>query len=127
VIIDYLRGEPAARELFSAEARGRASFAINPVVLQELLLVADATGPKFERIRNHLRLLPVDIAKAEALLKRLHDLRSRSVHSNDLLILSSAEECDFLVTKDKRLRNLMKTDKPQVVAPEELVTRLRAE
>lgn len=125
VIIDFLRGDPAARQLFSAEAHGRASFAVNPVVLQELLLAADAAGPKFGRIRDHLRVLPVDVAKAESLLARLRDLRNRTVHSNDFLILSSAGECDFLVTKDKRLKNLVTSDKPQVVTPQELVTRLR--
>ena len=127
VIIDYLRGGVAARRLFSAEAHGHVRLAVNPIVLQELFLAADATGPKFERIRDHLKLLPVDFAKAETLLARLRDLRNRSVHSNDLLILSSADECDFLVTKDNALKNLMKDNKPQIVTPEELVTRLRVE
>jgi predicted nucleic acid-binding protein len=126
VVIDYLRGDPAALQLFSAEANGRVHFAINPIVLQELLLAGDAAAPKFERIRDHLRVLPVDFAKAEALLTRLHDLRNRVAHSNDFLILSSADECDFLVTRDERLKSLVRAGKPQVVTPEELVTRLRA-
>src|SRR6266700_7282018 len=96
VIIGYLRGEPSAAQLFSAEAEGRIRFAVNPIVLQELLLAADAAGlPELERIRDHLRVLPVDFAKAEALLPRVRALRDRLVHSNDLLILSSADECDF--------------------------------
>jgi predicted nucleic acid-binding protein len=126
VIVDYLRGEPAVLQLFSAEANGRARFAVNPIVLQELLLAADAAAPEFERIRDHLRVLPVDLAKAEALLTRLRAVRNRVAHSNDFLILSSADECDFLVTRDKLLKNLVTTEKPQVVTPEELVTRLRA-
>ncbi|HMD97026.1 MAG TPA: type II toxin-antitoxin system VapC family toxin [Terriglobia bacterium] len=126
VIMDYLRGEPAVLQLFSAEANGRARFAVNPIVLQELLLAAAAAAPEFERIRDHLRVLPVDLAKAEALLQRLRAVRNRVTHSNDLLILSSADECDFLVTRDKLLKNLVTTEKPQVVTPEELVTRLKA-
>jgi predicted nucleic acid-binding protein len=126
VIIDYLHGEPAARQLFSAEAQGRARLAINPIVLQELLLTADAAKVKFKRIRDHLRILPLDIGKAEALLERLGALRNRAAHSNDFLIMSSADECDFLVTRDERLKNLVTNDKPQVITPEELVTRLRA-
>lgn len=126
VVVDYLRGEPAAAQLFSAEADGRVRFAVNPIVLQELLLAADAAArPEFERIRG-VRVLPVDFAKAEALLPRLRALRNRVMHSNDVLILSSAGECDFLVTRDKLLKNLVTTEKPQVVTPEELVTRLRA-
>jgi predicted nucleic acid-binding protein len=47
-------------------------------------------------------------------------------HSNDLLILSSADECDFLVTSDVRLKDLVAADKPQIVTPEELVAQLKA-
>lgn len=127
VIIGYLRGEPPAVQLFSAEASGRIRFAVNPIVLQELLLDADAAvRPEFELIRDHLRVLPVDFAKAEALLPRVRALRDRLAHSNDVLILSSADECDFLVTRDRLLKNLVTAEKPQVVTPEELVTRLRA-
>src|SRR5881396_296422 len=68
VLIGFLRGDPSAAQLFSAEADGRIRFAINPIVLQGLLLAGDAARPEFERIRDHLRILPVDLAKAEALL-----------------------------------------------------------
>jgi predicted nucleic acid-binding protein len=127
VIIAYLQGEPSAVQLFSAEADGRIRFAINPIVLQELLLAANAASqPEFERIRDHFRLLPVDFGKAEALLPRVRALRNRLTHSNDLLILSSAAECDFLVTRDTLLKGLVTTDKPRVVTPEEFATQLRA-
>lgn len=127
VIVGYLRGEPSALQLFSAEAEGRVRFAVNPIVLQELLLAADAADrPAFERIRDHLRVLPVDFAKAEALLPRVRALRNRLAHSNDILILSSAVECDFFVTRDALLKALVTAGKPQVVTPEELITHLQA-
>jgi len=67
VILGHLHGETSAAQLFSAEADGRIRFAVNPIVLQELLLAADAADQAgFERIRDHLRVLPVDFAKAEA-------------------------------------------------------------
>jgi predicted nucleic acid-binding protein len=127
VIVAYLQGEQSAAQLFSAETEGLIRFAINPIVLQELLLAADAAGrPEFERIRDHFRVLPIDFGKAEALLPQVRALRNRLAHSNDILILSSAAECDFLVTQDMLLKSLVTTDKPQVVTPEELATRLRA-
>lgn len=127
VIIGYLRGDRPAAKLFSAEATGRIRFAVNAIVLQELLLAADAAGrPEFERIRDHLRVLPVDFAKAEALLPRVRALRNRLAHSNDLLILSSADQCDFLVTSDADFKSLVTEEKPRVVTPEELVIHLRA-
>jgi predicted nucleic acid-binding protein len=130
VIIGYLRGDPSAAQLFSAEADGRIRFAVNGIVLQELLLGGDAAGrPEFERIIDHLRVLPVDLAKAEALLPRvwaLRALRNRLAHPNDILIVTSADECDFLVTSDVLLKKLVTSGKPRVVTPEELATQLRA-
>ena len=127
VIIGYLRGDLSIAQLFSAEATGRIRLAVNPIVLQELLLAADAAGrPEFQEIRDHLRVLPVDFAKAEALLPRIRSLRNRVAHSNDILILSSADQCDFLVTSDTDFKNLVTAEKPQVVTPEELVAQLRA-
>ena len=48
------------------------------------------------------------------------------MHTNDVLILSSADECDFLVTSDVLLKSFVSSEKPQVVTPEELVAQLRA-
>lgn len=126
VIIDYLLGEPSTVQLFSAEAEGRVRFAINPIVLQELLLAGDAARPEFEQISDHLRVLPVNYAKAEALLPRVRALGDHLPHPNDILVLSSAIECDFLVTRDARLKTLVTTEKPQVVTPEEFVAHLQA-
>jgi predicted nucleic acid-binding protein len=127
VIIGYVQGDPAAVQLFSAEAEGRIRVAVNDIVLQELLLTSDAVDqPEFEQIRDHLRVLPIDLAKAEALVPGARALGSRLVHTNDILILSSADECDFLVTSDVLLKNLVTAEKPQIVTPEELVAHLRA-
>lgn len=127
VILAFLQGDSSAGELFSAEAQGRIRFAVNSIVLQELLLTADLAGQSdFERIREHLRILPVDFSKAEALIPRIRDLRNRIVHSNGVLILSSADECDFLVTKDSLLKKVASTEKPKILTPEEFAIHLRA-
>lgn len=83
-------------------------------------------APEFEQIRDRLRVLPVDYDTAEALLPKVRALRNRLAHSNDILILSSAEKCDFLVTRDAMLKKLVTAEKPRVLTPEELVTQLRA-
>ena len=80
-------------------------------------------------------MLPIDFAKAEALAAEVaralkttpkaSALKNRLAHSNDLIVLSSAGECDFLVTRDRLLKDLVTGDKPQVVPPKELVARLR--
>jgi len=127
VIIGYVRGDPTAVQLFSAEAAGRIRVAVNDIVLQELLLTSDAADrPEFEQIRDHLRVLPVDLSKAEALVLRARALGNRLAHPNEILIVSSADECDFLVTSDALLKDLVTAGKPQVVTPEELVAHLVA-
>ena len=127
VILAYLEGDSSAAELFSAEAQGRIGFAVNPIVIQELLLTADlGRHPEFERIREHLRVLPIDFSKAEALVPTIRKLRNRIVHSNDILILSSADECDFLVTNDLLLMSMARNEKPRILSPEEFATHLRA-
>jgi predicted nucleic acid-binding protein len=127
VIVEYLRGDPTATQLFSAEAKGRVQFAVNPIVLQELLLSGHAASrPEFERIRDLWKVLPVDYAKAQALIARVRALNYRIAHSNELLIVSSADECDYLVTKDPVLKTLVTREKPQVVTPEEMLAQLLA-
>jgi predicted nucleic acid-binding protein len=127
VIVGYVQGDPAAVQLFSAEAAGRIRVAINGIVLQDVLLAGDvADRPEFEQIRDHLRVLPVDLAKAEALVPLAQALGNRLAHTNDILIVSSADECDFLVTSDLLLKGLVMAEKPRVVTPEELVAHLRA-
>jgi predicted nucleic acid-binding protein len=127
VIVGYLRGDRSAAELFSAEAEGRIGFAVNPIVLQELLLAGDAAGrPEFENFRDHLHVLPLNIEKAEALVAKVRALRNRLAHPNEILIFSSAEQCDYLVTRDADFKRLATTDKPEVVTPEELIAHLQA-
>src|SRR5271165_2336927 len=126
VIFSYLKGDASAAQLFSAEAAGRIHFAVNDIVLQELLLGDAASLPEFERIIDHLHILPLDLAKAEAMVPRVTALGNRSAHTNDILILSSVDECDFLVTRAQALKDMAISKKPQVVTPEELVLQLRA-
>src|SRR5271167_4643083 len=61
VIFSYLKGDASAAQLFSAEAAGRIHFAVNDIVLQELLLADAASLPGFERIIDHLHVLPLDL------------------------------------------------------------------
>ena len=53
VIVGYLQGDPLAAQLFSAEAAGRIRFAVNPIILQQLILGGAARRPEFEHIVDH--------------------------------------------------------------------------
>ncbi len=130
VINEYLRGETWAVQLFLIESRHGIQFAVNPIVLQELLLTADpATAPELHRILDKILILPVELRRAESMVSRSRALNSRSAHANDVLILSSAEKCDYFATNDARQREIFAAvgGAPQVVTARELVTRLQAE
>jgi predicted nucleic acid-binding protein len=126
VILGYLQGEPSATQLFSAEAAGAIRIAVNDIVLQELLLSLDGErGPELERIVDHVQVLTVNLAKAEALVPRARAFKGRLPHVNDIVKLSSAVECDFLVASNALLKTLADAEKTQVVTPEEMVRHLQ--
>lgn len=128
VVAAYLRGESSSSHLFSDEILRKVHFAINPIVLQELLFIAETRKhPEIlNAVQKQFRLLPINLDKADEYLKYAVDLRNKIPHSNDILILSSAVECDYLVTYDLALKALSSrlSCKPQIVTPEQLLSQL---
>lgn len=125
VVAAYLRGESPSSRLFSDEVLRRVNFAINPIVLQELFFLAEThKHPEIlDNLQAFVSILPLNFERSEEYLQQATTLRNRLAHSNDVLILSSAAECDYLVTYDQALRSLS-TSKPQVVTPEQLLSQL---
>lgn len=129
VVASYLRGEAPSSHLFSSEMIEKIHLAINPIVLQELFFLAETRKhPEvLDEIQEEVRLLPLNFEKAEEYLKQAANLRDRIAHSNDVLILSSASDCDYLVTYDQALKTTLSslsTGKPKVVTPEQLISQL---
>lgn len=122
VLASYLRGELPSLHLFSHEIIERVNFATNPIVLQELFFLAEIRQhPELlNKIQQEVRLLPLNFEKADEYLKQAANLRNRIAHSNDVLILSSAADCDYLVTYDTALIEMLShrsSSKPQVRYP----------
>lgn len=131
VLSSYLRGESPSSHLFSREIIDQVHLAINSIVFQELLFMAETRQhPEIiEDIQHNLRILPLNIEKAEEYLSQTTNLRDRIFHSNDILILSSAADCDYFVTYDKALIKMLNSsshDRPQVVTPEQLLSQLES-
>lgn len=131
VVASYLRDESPSSRLFSREIRDRVRFAINPIVFQELffLLETHQHPERLNEIQETVIILPINIEKAEEYLKRATDLRNRIAHSNDVLILSSAADCDYFVTYDQaliKLSSFLPVTRLQVVTPEELLSQLKS-
>lgn len=129
VVAAYLRGESPSADLFSPELVSKIRLAINPIVLQELFFLAKERkySEKLNEVQQEVSVLPVNLSKVEEYLQDASSLRDRIAHSNDVLILSSAAECDYFVTYDMLLSKVLKslsTNKPQVVTPEQLLSQL---
>lgn len=125
VVAAYLRGESPSSRIFSQYVLKRVRLAINSIVLQELVFLGETRKhPEIiDKLQHEVKVLPVNLEKAEEYLENAKNLRNRLAHSNDILILSSAAECDYLVTYDQALMSLS-SNKPQVVTPEQLLTQL---
>ena len=116
IILQALSGR--IRSFFDDDARARFTYAINPVVLQELLLSVgkqDAQS-RFDEFVMGVKVLPINAEKTKDLLSKLKEIRNRAVHSNDLLIASSASECDYFVTDDVKLQAQFKNENPRVLS-----------
>src|SRR5689334_13609549 len=105
VLIAYFRGKPELRGLFASDLRRRIHYAVNPVVLQELLFVGGAAGESVDLgfLKDKLEVIPSDLLSDPLALSRLRSLRNSVVHANDLVILGSTHKGDVLLTYDEQL------------------------
>lgn len=107
VLLEYIGGKAELQHLFSEKVRQRAAFAINGIVLQELLLASRSApgGIDLTEIVSYLEVVGagVDLYSPETQAE-LRELRNRRVmHPNDVLILAGARSCDLLLTYDSDL------------------------
>jgi predicted nucleic acid-binding protein len=127
VLLDYLRGKPELQLLFSPEVEDRVSFAVNPVVLQELLLASGAVDQPVDlnRLTKHLEIVGAEELPAPNILNHLRELRNRLAHANDLMILESSSHCDVLLTYNKALLELGNIAEVESETPEEFLNDLQ--
>lgn len=124
VLLEYIAGKPELSRLFSEEVRGRAAFAINSVVLQELLLARNES-PNEVDLTTVIPFLEVvgagvDLASPETQAE-LRRLRNYVAHSNDVFILAGARACDVLLTYDRQLLTVGEEAAVRSETPEEFL------
>jgi predicted nucleic acid-binding protein len=119
VLLEYIRGKAELQSLFSEEVRERAAFAVNAIVLQELLLARlDLT-----RVVPYLEVVGAGVDRYPSEL--VADLRPlRNVHVNDVLILAGARSCDVLLTYDRGLLDAGHAAAVRSETPEEFLAEL---
>ena len=126
VLASYLRGDLASVHLFDRVFLDRLRLALNALVLQELLFLAAVRNhPEIvDRIQEKVTILDFDLVKLDQYWQNARNIRNILVHLNDVLILSIAANCDYLVTYDQQLKkasSYLSNSKPIVVTPEELL------
>jgi len=103
VLLEYFDGKRELQHLFSEEVRERVEFVINGIVAQELLL----SGVNDEDLAaiEHVEIVELGVVPTSPVLQAmLRDVRNRSLHVNDILILATARSYDVLLTYDRELR-----------------------
>jgi predicted nucleic acid-binding protein len=122
----YLAGRDAASRLFEDGYPDRVRFAVDPVVLREVLTLPQIQeSPELlETVADRLNfeILPLDFDRSQQLLQRAKALRNHIVHSSSILVAASAENCDYLITYDRGIKELIEGDRPRVVTPEEFTS-----
>src|SRR5438105_12705553 len=99
VLLEYFDGKAELQHLFSEEVRARAAFAVNSIVLQEVVLSYKAS--EFLAVEPYLEILPLGVDPSSPETQTmLRDVRNRNMHINDILILAGARSCDVLLTYD---------------------------
>jgi predicted nucleic acid-binding protein len=99
VLLEYFDGKAELQHLFSDDVRERVAFAVNSIVLQELVLSYKATEVMAVEPYLEILALGVDPSSPET-QAMLRDGRNRNLHVNDILILAGARSCDVLLTYD---------------------------
>ncbi|NGM24051.1 PIN domain-containing protein [Roseomonas stagni] len=119
VIIKYYAGN--LKELFQDDALKRFRYVVNPVVLQEIVLFATQTGnySNIDEVTKNTSVAPLNMKTTTDLAKHVRTLRNRKIHSNDLLILGSASDCDYFVTDDHSLKKDWGKPKPKLISSAE--------
>lgn len=102
VLLEYFAGKAELQHLFSEEVRERASFAVNGIVLQELIL--SYKGKELMTVEPYLDIAELRLDPSSAEWQSMfRDERNHSLHVNDILILATARSYDVLLTYDRKL------------------------
>jgi len=123
VLIRYLNGEPNLEKLFSPSVLSRVTYAVNPVVYQEILLAAPALRSRLDvdALSEVLTLEQIDADNSAGFAERAQSLRNTAVHTNDLLALGSSKDSDYLLTYDGPLISLASQEHIQAITPDDFL------
>lgn len=117
-------------DIFAEDVLAKVTYVVAPIVLQELLLAAErrSLATPLRTLEKVVEIVPVDSSMFdEASLKRIRRLRNLAVHSNDILVMSSAgaSKCQFLLTWDKDILAASGDEPFTAITPDEFLDHVR--
>jgi predicted nucleic acid-binding protein len=129
VLVEALRGNRVARALFTSKPEETVFYVVNPVVVQELLLASASVENKtsLNDLIQHLQVLGTEAPLSPEMLESIRTVRNRLVHTNELLILGAARDCDLFLTYDNDLLQLGNAAGVATRTPEEFLAELGVE
>jgi predicted nucleic acid-binding protein len=124
VLLEYFDGKAELQHLFSEEVRDRVAFAVNGIVLQELIL--SYKGKDLMRVEPYLDIAELGVNPSSPEWQSMFcDGQNRSLHVNDILILATARSFDVLLTyDDQKLRHSEIDARVRMETPEEFLDEL---
>jgi predicted nucleic acid-binding protein len=124
VLVSYLNQRPAARRLLADDVRSRYKFIANGIVIQELLLAIERSGVDardLDRLLECITVEDMDSTAVRDFARHHRELRNWAAHSNDLLLLWTARQCDVLLTYDMDLVAVAQREAVNVATPEDFL------
>jgi predicted nucleic acid-binding protein len=122
VLQEILRSEQPSAALLQGAVLAKVRLATNEFALLEALACDE--GRQFDRLRERLTVLPVDVSRSLQVLESDSSIRQYLSHSNELLILASALDCDYLVTYDTNFAHVASPRRLKIVTPERFLDAL---
>ncbi|ENB2089717.1 hypothetical protein [Vibrio alginolyticus] len=123
IFTSFFEGDRFVDELFKPDQLDKVSYAVSPIVLQELLLAGDpfASQEQLQELFKSFEVIPVDLFSSQDMIAKVRNLRNRIAHGNNFLLLSSALKCDYLISYDNELSDLASQFEIATLTPEAFI------
>lgn len=121
VLLEYLKGKPELRDLFSDEVRERADFVTNGTTIVQLVNASRNRGRDVGKILPHVEIADIELLSPEMMERFREQIVTGEMHINDVMTLFRARLSDVLLTYDEKLRDAASTLAVRTETPEEFL------
>jgi len=121
----YLGRDPSVQHLVEAEESGQIRIATDGTILFYLTLGGLEDSPELQRFMDVMCVLEPSVEATDALDEDWWKTKPL-LHTSKLLVLTSAAQCDYLLTEDAHFAEFASAHGVRAVSPAEFLVHLRA-